>query len=471
MVAKKKKVGPLDIYPLLPKTNCGKCEAKVCMAFAAKLAERTASIDECPEIFETKFKANLEKLREFLKPPVREVVIGTGDNQIKIGGEVVLRRHEYRYMNLPPIAVTIDDEMPEEDMLKKVGEVADFKYPYIGRELKLEMIAIRSTSGDPARFEQSVKRVAGATEKPLILWSFDPAVLERGLLLVKERRPLMYAATKDNWKEMAELALKYGSPLAIYSSNDLKMLRSLANTLRAYGVEDLALDPGAGFGDGLRNAINNFSILRVAAIKGEDDLLGFPLIGTPIAVWGGEGKSPGVTKWEEACLASIMIMRYVDLLVLRSTDVWSLLPQVMLRENIYTDPRKPVSVEPGLRTIGEPDENSPVMVTSNFALTYFTVVSDIEASKVPSYLLVVDSEGLSVESSIAGRKLTSEKIAIALKESGVESKVKHRKLIVPGFASRLSGEIEDLTKWEIMVGPRDSSGISKFLSEKWIVKK
>ena len=469
-VAKKKKIGPLDIYPLLPRTNCGKCETKVCMAFAAELAERSISLEECPELFRDEYKANLTKLKELLKPPVKEVIIGTGDRRVKIGGQIVLRRHEHRYFNPVPIAVTVDDGMPEEEVLRRVRETTEFKYTYIGRDLKLDMIAIRSKLGDPSKFERVVKKVADATDMPLVLCSFDPTVLERGLLVVQGRRPLLYAATKDNWREMGELALKYKCPLAVYSPYDLRMLRSLAKTLIAYGVEDLVLDPGAGFGEGVKDFVNNLTMLRIAAIKGADDLLGFPLIGSSGVVWEREGRGPEVIKWEETCLASMMILRYVDLLILRSTDMWTILPQVILRENIYTDPRKPVSVEPGLRTIGEPDENSPVMLTSNFALTCFTVTSDIEASRVSSYLLIVDTEGISVESAIAGRKLIAGKVADALNESGIESKVKHKKLIVPGFAARLSGEIEDLTHWEVMVGPRDSSGISKFLSEHWVAE-
>ena len=466
MVSKRKKVGPLDLYPLLPQTNCGQCEAKVCMAFAAKLAERAASLEECPPIFEDKYKSNLEKLRELLKPPVREVVVGSGDRRAKLGGEVVLRRHEYRYMNPTPIAVAVDDELPEDEILRRVKWATEFNYIYIGRELKLDMIAVRSTSGDLAKFEQAVKAVAGATDAPLVLMSPDPNVLERGLSAAEGRRPLIHAATRDNWKEMADLATKYECPLAVRSEGDLKELRSLAKTLLACGVEDLALDPGAAFGEGLRDTVNNFSMLRTAATREEDELLGFPLIGSALSAREGD-KSPEVATWEETCLAATLILRYADLLVVGGTEMWSLLPLTILRENIYTDPRKPVDVEPGLREIGEVNENSPVMVTSNFALTYFTVMSDIETSKVGSYLLVVDTEGLSVESSIAGRKFLASGVADAVKESGIESKVKHRKLIVPEFAARLKGEIEDLTKWEVMVGPRDSSGIPKFLSEHW----
>lgn len=205
----KKKVGPLDLYPLLPQTNCGQCEAKVCMAFAAKLAERAASLEECPPIFEDKYKSNLEKLRELLKPPVREVVVGSGDRRAKLGGEVVLRRHEYRYMNPVLIAITVDDDLPEPEILKRVKWAMEFKYIYIGRELKLDMIAVRSTSGDPEKFESAVRTVAGATDAPLVLWSLDPKVLERGLSAADGKRPLIYAATRDNWKELADLALKH----------------------------------------------------------------------------------------------------------------------------------------------------------------------------------------------------------------------------------------------------------------------
>jgi acetyl-CoA decarbonylase/synthase complex subunit gamma len=166
-------------------------------------------------------------------------------------------------------------------------------------------------------------------------------------------------------------------------------------------------------------------------------------------------------------LASLLIVRFADVLILHSVDGWSLLPNVILRQNIYTDPRKPVAVEPGLKVFGTPDENSPVMFTTNFALTYYTVASDIESAKINTYLVVVDTEGIAVDSAVAGRKLTSEKVADAIKASGIESKVKHRKLIIPGKAARLSGEIEELSGWQVLVGPRDSSDIPKFLQEKW----
>jgi acetyl-CoA decarbonylase/synthase complex subunit gamma len=214
--------------------------------------------------------------------------------------------------------------------------------------------------------------------------------------------------------------------------------------------------------------LNNFTMIRRAACKNGDELLGFPLIGVPMVAWIEQSDAPEeIVKWREAYLATMLIVRFADIIILHSVDGWSLLPNVILRQNIYTDPRKPVTIQPGLKVFGVPDENSPVMFTTNFALTYYTVASDIESAKINAYLLVVDSEGIAVDSAVAGRKLTAEKVATAIRTSGIENKVKHRKLIIPGKAARLSNEIEEQSGWQVLVGPKDSSDIPKFLQEKW----
>ncbi|RLI05680.1 acetyl-CoA decarbonylase/synthase complex subunit gamma [Candidatus Bathyarchaeota archaeon] len=465
----KKKLGPMDIYPLLPKTNCGKCPQKVCMGFAVQLAERNVTLEECPPLFEDpKYKENLAKLQELLAPPIKEVVIGTPKRRVKIGGELVLRRHELRYLNPTAFAIVVNDEMPEDELVKKVKEIEGFKYTYIGMDLKLDMVAVKSTSNEPSKFEKAVKKVAETTDMPLVLWSFDPATMERGLEVVKDRNPLLYAATKDNWQDMGELALKYKCPLTIYAPNDIKLLKSITSALKTWGIEDLTLDVGCDFGEGIRDTLNNLTMLRISGIEDADEVLGLPLVGAPAMLWDKEReeKDPEIIRWKEACLAAMMIVKYADLLMLSSATMWSTLPLIILRNNIYNDPRKPVSVEPGLRVFGNPDpENSPVFVTSNFALTYYTVLSDIE--KLDCYLLVVDTEGTSVESAVAGRKFTADKVAEVIQSSGIEEKIKHRTMIIPGLAARLKGDLEDATKWDILVGPKDSSGIPAFLKENW----
>jgi acetyl-CoA decarbonylase/synthase complex subunit gamma len=461
-------LSPLDVYKLLPRTNCKECGEENCMAFATKLVNREVSIEKCAPLLTKEYEKSYEQLKEMLKPAVKEIVVGVGDTAVKLGGKLVMYRHEFTYFNPTAIAIDVTDEMSEDELLDRIGRAKGFRFEYIGQTLKLDMVAVRSTSNDPNKFVVTVKKVVGKTNLPLILCSLNPKVIEAGLMAGPKSRPLLYAATKDNWKEMAELALTFNCPLAIFAPNDLILMKSLTKTLLEYGVEDLVLDPGTDPSGGLVDTLNNFTMIRRAACKRGDELLGFPLIGVPMVAWTERGETPiEIAKWKEASLAAMLIVRFSDVLIMHDVDGWALLPTVVLRQNIYTDPRKPVAVEPGLRMFGTPDENSPVMFTTNFALTYFTVANDIESAKINTYLLVIDSEGIAVDSAVAGRKLTAEKVADALKASGVENKVKHRKLLIPGKAARLSGEIEELSGWEVLVGPRDSSDIPKFLQEKW----
>lgn len=462
-----KQLSPIDVYMLLPKTNCKECGEDNCMAFATKVVNREVSIDQCPPLLTKKFEKNYNKLKEMLKPAVKEVTIGVGDKAINVGGKLVMYRHEFTYTNPTAIAIDVSDEMSETDLLARLKATQDFSYTYIGNNLQLQMVAIRSTSNDPTKFKAAVKKVAENTNLPIILCSFDASILESGLMAIPKSKPLIYAATKENWKDVAELALMYKCPLAISAPNDISLLKSLVKTLNNYGVNDLILDPGTFTGAGLGDTINNFTMIRRAACNVGDELLGYPILGTPITAWIETSNSSTVSTWNEAFVASMLVTRYADVLIMHSLEGWSLLPLTVLRQNIYTDPRKPVAVEAGLRVIGNPDENSPVLMTSNFALTYYTVVQDIESAGLSAYLIVVDSEGTAIDSGVAGRKLTAETVAEAIKESELEKKVKHRKLIIPGKAARISGEIEELSNWEVLVGPRDSSGIPKFLQDKW----
>ncbi|TET83406.1 acetyl-CoA decarbonylase/synthase complex subunit gamma [candidate division TA06 bacterium] len=474
------KLSPIDVYMLLPRTNCKECGELNCIAFAAKLVNREASLEKCPPILKKEHEKSYKKLQEILAPVIKKITIGTGEHAVKIGGKLVMYRHEFTYHNPVALAFDVTDELPmqrrfseEEELTDRVRKVENFLYNYIGRDLNLDMIAVRSTSNDPATFKSAVENVTKVTDLPLVLCAFNPSVMEAGLVAASGRRPLIYAATKDNWRKMADLALMYSCPLTIFAPNDLGLLRSLSQTMIEYGVEDLVLDPGTLPGEGLSDTVNNFTMVRRNACKGGDELFGFPLIGTPITVWSGEKDSKEMLAWEEAYIASMLISRYADILIMHSLDGWVQLPTVIWRFNIYTDPRKPVSVDSQLYTFGKPDEMSPVMLTTNYALTYFTVESDIKKFGTDCYLIVADTEGISVESAVAGRYLTAESIAETVKKSGVAEKVKHKYLIIPGMAARLSGETEDelknvgLPDWHVMVGPRDSSGIAKLLEEKW----
>lgn len=463
-----RELSPIDIYKILPKTNCKECGAENCMAFATKIVNREVTLEECKPLLKKENEKAYKQLKEMLKPAIKEVVVGVGDKAVKLGGKLVMFRHEFTYMNPTAIAIDVTDEMSENDFLARIKKTENFSYEYIGYTLKLNMIAVRSTSNDPDKFKAAVKKAVDNTSLPLVLISLNSSVLEAGLMAAPNAKPLLYAATMDNWKDMAELALMYQCPLVVSAPNDLSLLLSLTKTLLAYGVEDIVLDPGTFTGDGLADTINNFTMLRRAACKYGEELAGFPLLGIPMVAWSERGDSADeIVKWREAWLAGMLIVRYADMLILHETDGWALLPNTVLRQNIYTDPRKPVAVEPGLKVFGAPDENSPVFFTTNFALTYYTVASDIESSKMNAYVVVVDTEGSAVDSGVAGRKLTADKVAEALKASGLEGKVKHKTIIIPGKASRISGEIEEASGWKVLVGPRDSSEIPKYIIDKW----
>ncbi len=466
--ASMKELSPIDIYKLLPKINCKECGQENCMAFATKIVNREVNIDSCKPLLKKEYEKAYLQLKDILRPAVKEVVVGVGEKAKKLGGKLVMYRHEFTYFNPTAIAIDVTDEMPQDEIASRIKKTENFSFEYIGYTLKLDMIAVRCTSGDAEKFKAVVKKVSESTKLPYIICALNPAIAEAGLMAAPKANPLLYAATAENWKDMAELAMMYSCPLVVSAPNDMNMLVSLVKTLMAYGVKDLVLDPGTFLNEGLGATINNFTMLRRAACKGGEELAGFPLMGVPMAAWIGKGDTADeIIKWKEAYTAGMLIVRYADIIVMHGNDGWSLLPNAVLRQNIYTDPRKPVAVAPGLKVFGTPDENSPVFFTSNFALTYYTVASDLESAKLNAYLIVVETEGSAIDSGVAGRKLTAERVADAIKASGVESKVKHRKLIIPGKASRISGEIEELSGWKVQVGPRDSSEIPKYLVEKW----
>ncbi|MGQ4912864.1 MAG: acetyl-CoA decarbonylase/synthase complex subunit gamma [Candidatus Thorarchaeota archaeon] len=463
--------GPLEIYPLLPGTNCQECGEANCMAFATKMAEHTVKLKDCKPLYEdAKYAKKLELIEKLVRPPVREVVIGVGENVATIGGKLVLYRHDLRYSNPTAFFIDVSDTLDVDALAARVKEIEDWTYTYIGTSLRLDGIALRGVSQNPKTFATTAKKLSELTDWPIMLCSLDPAMLAAAAEAIADKRPLLYAATVNTWANVGEIARKHGLPLVAYAPGSFDDLSSLVTTLRAMGLDDIVLDPGTTSRAGLGTTIDDFTQLRRSAIIDDNELLGYPLIATPISVWADhrEGEAPELTKWDEVLTASALIVRYADLLVLHSVDMWTNLPLTFLRSNLYTDPVKPVSVEPGLVEFGTVGPDSPVMYTTNFALTFFTVESDIKQAGVNAYLVVVDTEGMSVQSAVAGRKLTADKVAETLEEYGVGEKVNHRVLISPGMAARISGETEEASGWTIKVGPKDSSGIPKYLQEgKW----
>ncbi|MEM0232992.1 MAG: acetyl-CoA decarbonylase/synthase complex subunit gamma [Candidatus Nezhaarchaeales archaeon] len=459
---------PLEVYGVLPQTNCGECGESTCMAFAAKVADGVVEITQCRPLFkDPKYKSKLQKALEVTRPPVKAVTIGTPPYQVIVGGKRVMYRHELTYHNPTAIAIDVMDDVDADPLIKRAKAIESYTFERIGQQLRLNLIALRYVSGNPEKFAKAADVLSKNVSLPLILCSYSPDAMEEALTVVGDKRPLIYAATRNNWKEMLDLASKYKCPIAISSPGDLNTLKSLASTFISTGIEDIVLDPGTFVrGDSLAETINIFTMLRRAAIEKEDKSVGFPLMAVPAVVWMDPEGDEVEKKMKESYVASIMMTRYADLLVMHSFDPWVLMPLLVWRQNIYTDPRVPPSVKPGVYEIGKPTDVSPVFATGNFALTYFLVRGDIENAKIDAYLVVADSEGLSVESSVAGRRLTADKFAEAIKSSGLNQKLKKKVLVIPGRAARLSGELEELLSgWKVLVGPRDSSAIPEFVEK------
>lgn len=470
------KLSPLKVVPLLPGTNCGECGEKTCMSFAVKLLDHLIEIEDCKPLFkDNKYAKKLKKLIELTTPPIRAVKLGTGDREITVGGEEVFARHELTYYNKTAFFIDVTDEDSDE-LTKRTELVRDYKRFRLGGTLTLEGIAVRSTSGNPETFKAAVKNVLSIADIPIILCTLDPKIMEAGLQATKGKKPLIYTATKDNWKEMGELSVKYNAPIAVLSTN-LDELKSLAVTMEKAGIENILLDPGTIHGDGLTGATYDRHImLKKAALDKEDKSVGYPTIGVPATVWMDKnskdlsiGEKVSLS-YEEGKLATLLIGHAVNLIIFHTAEDWFILAMEVVRQNIYADPRINPSVEAKIYEVNNPTPDSPIVVTTNYTMTYFVVKGDLEESHTPAWLVIIDTEGISVESAVAGGQMNADQIATAIEETKIFDKVNHRAVIIPGLAARISGELEDSAKSVVIVGPRDCGGLPKLIEKKWDVE-
>ncbi|MFX1450558.1 MAG: acetyl-CoA decarbonylase/synthase complex subunit gamma [Promethearchaeota archaeon] len=470
------KISPIQVVKYLPGTNCAECGQDTCMAFAVKLLDHQVKIEDCkPLIKEKKYAKKLKDLRDLVTPPIRSITIGTGDSTLEIGGEEVLYRHELTYYKKTPIFLDVSDE-DEAEIVRKVKYIKDFTIYRLGANFYLQGIALRAKSNTPSTFANAVKTCLKTADLPIILCSLNPDVLKAGLEAAKGKNPLLYAATKDNWEAIGKLALEYNCGVVVFSE-DLNELKSIAKSLAMGGVEKIALDPGTCAGEGIvADTYNKHMMLKKSAIHKGDKDIGWPTIGVTATVWIGkkkdlpEGERISLA-YEEGKLASMLIANACNLLIQHTEDVWFQLAMLVVKDNIYADPRINPAVDAKLYEIGTPGPKDPVFMTSNYTMTYYTVESDLKDMKINAWLLIVDTEGISVESSVAGGQMNAGKVAEAIKEVGLEDKVEHRIIIIPGLAARISGELESLANWKVLVGPRDSSGIPDLMKKYWDLDK
>ncbi|WAC07333.1 MAG: acetyl-CoA decarbonylase/synthase complex subunit gamma [Thermodesulfobacteriota bacterium] len=437
----------IQIFKLLPKTNCAECGVPTCLAFAMKLAAGQAELESCPYVSD-EAKA---QLAEASAPPIRPVVIGS-DDVFKCGGETVQFRHEKTFVNPAGIAVLIADDMNDDDVEGRLKRFQELKYERVGLILKPDLVALQNTSGNKDKFLSLIKKVMDAGIKKIILMSDKAENLQAASEIAAPIRPLLYAATKENVDALGKLAKEKNLPLAV-KGKDIDEVMELTTKLTEMGLKDLVIDSGSR---ALNKVFTDQVSIRRAALVGGVRALGFPTIAFPCEM--------SKDLLEESLIASTMVSKYAGIMVLSDLQGESLFPLLVQRMNIYTDPQRPMATSQGIYEINLPTENSPVLITSNFSLTYFIVSGEVENSRVPSWLLVLDTEGLSVLTSWAAGKFSADRIALFLKKSGILDKVKHRKLVIPGYAASISGELEEeLPDWEIQIGPREGAHIPAYL--------
>lgn len=440
----------LEIYKMLPKKNCKECGYPTCLTFAMKLAAGKADADSCPYLDD----ATKELLRGATRPPIRLVKLGVGERQVQVGDEIVLFRHEKAFYHPPGIFFSVSDLWGKERIIAAAERVMEEVFPRVGENLMWNGLAVRNESRDPGAFGRAVAAVEEVVEFPEVLISESPEALAAGLAYCGNYRPVIHAATRENYEELAALAKRFGCPLVV-RAGDLGDLPGLAKACTGLGIRDIILDPApANLGEFI---LRSTTIRRKALDRSEPDL-GHPVYLDAMAF------VP-----EEAAIVT-GILKYAGVIVTSVLLPGTARMTLTLRQNIYTDPQKPIQMTPGLYRVGEPGPESPVLATVNFSLTYFTLLGYLEASRIPCHLLIVDTEGFSVLTAVAAGKFSERLLADSLDRYQVAGQVKHRTLVIPGYAAPLSGRIEEVTGWKILVGPRDAADIGEFLEKEWVAK-
>lgn len=459
--------------PELGKKNCKECGFPTCFAFAMKLAGGGTTLDKCPYLSpETR-----EELLDALAPAIKLVTIGAGEGALQIGNEEVVYRHEKAFLHPTGVALLVSDSEPESSVADKVRKMAELRFERVGIQMAASLLALRHDSGDRSRFAALAQRAcAGSGGSAPNAASSDTAAgsaahtagghAAPGIMLISEdvdalleawnacagRRPLLYPVTAENIDRILPKLRERPTPVGVRAGS-VDELVPLTARLRQEKLDDIVLDPGSR---SLMDGIRDQTLIRRAAVRQSFRPLGYPTVAFPCLMT----KDP----IEEALLAAAFIVKYAAIVVLSDFDRHTLLPLLVQRLNIYTDPRMPLSVKEKVYEIGEPGPDAPVLVTANWALTYFIVSSEVESSKVPSFLAVKDTEGLGVLTGWAAGRFTGDSVAAFIKGCGIEERVKTRTLLIPGMASRIRGDLEEaLPAWKIVVGPREAGEIPAFL--------
>ena len=440
----------IQIFKMTPKKNCKECGCPTCMAFSMKVAQGAMDISQCPHMSEDA----LAQLSEATAPPMKTVKIGAGENEFSLGGETVLFRHEKTYVSKTRYAVSLCSCMDDAAIDAKLAEIPKVDYERIGERMFAELVYVNyAADTDKDRYVEIVKKAA-ALNRTLILGCKDVELAKAALEVCKEAKPVLNGADASNYAEMSAVATEAGVVLGV-TGKDLNELYDTVAALEKAGNKNLILDVGTA---SIKEAYGNAVQIRCAAVKDQDRTFGYPTLVNVAALAHGD-------RVMQQALLSMFTMKYGSIVVVETLDYAEALPLFGLRQNVFTDPQKPMKVEPGIYALNGADENSLCLTTVDFALTYFVVSGELERSGVPCNLIISDAGGLSVLTAWAAGKLSSTSVAKYIQEN-VEDKVKCRKLVIPGKVAVLKGDLEaKLPGWEIIVAPLEAVQLVKFLKD------
>ena len=443
----------LDIFKLSPKKNCKECGCPTCMAFSMKVAQGTLAIDKCPYFSEDAKAA----MSDATAPPMKTIKVGSGDAEMTLGGETVLFRHEKTFVSKTRYAVNLCTCMDDAEVDAKLAMIPSVDYERIGERMYTEMIFVKCHDSALAdKYIELVKKAAAiGGGRVLILDVKDPQIAEAALAVCKDSKPILNGADASNYEAMNKVATAAGVALGVYGANDDELFDTIT-ALEKLGNKNLLFNACA---DSVKAAFKTTVQFRKAAIKDGNRSCGYPSIVNLVSLAKGDLHL-------QAALASLFTVKYGSIIVMEQMTYAEANPLFGLRQNLYTDPQKPMKVQPGIYPINGADENSICLTTVDFALTYFVVSGELERSGVPCNLIINDAGGLSVLTSWAAGKFSSSSIAKFFEEEGINDKVKCRKLCIPGKVAVLKGELEaKLPGWEIIVAPREAVQLVKFLKD------
>ena len=438
----------LDIFKLSPKKNCKECGSPTCMAFCMKVAQGAISIDKCP-YFSDDAKA---MLNEATAPAMKTITFG---KEHKLGGETVMFRHEKTLVNKNLYSVPVSTSMTEAEVDKKLADMAKVDYERIGERMYVETIFVRNEGTDAAAYAALAQK-ALATGRDLILECWDVECAKAALAAVKDSKPILDGATPANWEAMNEVAKENGVVLGVWAEN-ISDLYDTVKKLEAAGNKNLILDVTGKTG---KETLANAVLVRRTAIKDGDRSFGYPSIVNLSKICGGDMHM-------ETAYAAMFTEKYASIIVLDNMTYAQALPLYGLRQNIFTDPQKPMKVESKIYPLNGADENSPCALTVDFALTYFLVSGELERSNQPVNLIITDASGMSVLTAWAAGKFSSTSVKKTFADLDIENKIKNRTLIIPGKVAVMKGEIaEKLPGWNVVVGPTEAVQLPKYMKDK-----